>query len=53
MVLLERKLAESWNVLCLSAPYMLFGFFVAGLLKAFIPDDFSPATWARRAAPTW
>ncbi|VFQ45853.1 SO_0444 family Cu/Zn efflux transporter [Desulfoluna butyratoxydans] len=40
MILLERILAESWNVLCLSAPYMLFGFFVAGLLKAFIPDDF-------------
>ncbi|WP_300670432.1 SO_0444 family Cu/Zn efflux transporter [Desulfoluna sp.] len=40
MVLLERILAESWNVLCLSAPYMLFGFFIAGLLKAFIPDDF-------------
>jgi len=40
MVLLEQILAESWNVLCLSAPYMLFGFFVAGLLKAFIPDDF-------------
>lgn len=40
MVLLERILAESWNILCLSAPYMLFGFFIAGLLKAFIPDDF-------------
>jgi len=40
MILLERILAESWNVLCLSAPYMLFGFFIAGLLKAFIPDDF-------------
>jgi len=40
MVLLEQILAESWNVLCLSAPYMLLGFFIAGLLKAFIPDDF-------------
>ncbi|SEA35751.1 hypothetical protein SAMN05660420_01857 [Desulfuromusa kysingii] len=39
MVLFERILLESWNILCLSAPYMLFGFFVAGLLKAFIPDD--------------
>lgn len=38
--MLEKVLVESWNVLCLSAPYMLFGFFVAGLLKAFIPDDF-------------
>ncbi|MCW8859836.1 MAG: SO_0444 family Cu/Zn efflux transporter [Deltaproteobacteria bacterium] len=40
MILFEKILLESWNVLCLSAPYMLFGFFVAGLLKAFIPDDF-------------
>lgn len=40
MVLLEEILLESWTILCLSAPYMLFGFLVAGLLKAFIPDDF-------------
>lgn len=40
MLLFEKILLESWNVLCLSAPYLLFGFFVAGLLKAFIPDDF-------------
>jgi len=40
MILFESILLESWNILCLSAPYMLFGFFVAGLLKAFIPDDF-------------
>ncbi len=40
MMLFERILLESWNVLCLSAPYLLFGFFVAGLLKAFIPGDF-------------
>ena len=40
MALFEKILLESWNVLCLSAPYMLLGFFVAGLLKAFIPDNF-------------
>lgn len=40
MILFERILLESWNVLCLSAPYLLFGFFIAGLLKAFISDDF-------------
>ena len=40
MLILESILAESWNVLCLSAPYMLFGFIIAGLLKAFVPDDF-------------
>lgn len=28
----------SWHVLVASAPYMLLGFFVAGLLKAFLPD---------------
>lgn len=32
-------LLESWNVLCEAAPFMLFGFFVAGLLKGFVPDD--------------
>jgi len=30
----------SWNVLLESAPFVLLGFFVAGLLKAFLPDDF-------------
>ncbi|MCG8470933.1 MAG: SO_0444 family Cu/Zn efflux transporter [Desulfobacterales bacterium] len=40
MIILERILVESWNVLCLSAPYMLLGFFIAGLLKAFVPDNF-------------
>ncbi|WP_275074297.1 MULTISPECIES: SO_0444 family Cu/Zn efflux transporter [Pseudodesulfovibrio] len=32
--------SESWRVLVDSAPYVLFGFFVAGLLKAFVPDSF-------------
>ena len=40
MDLFETILLESWNVLCLSAPYMLLGFFIAGLLKAFVPDNF-------------
>lgn len=31
---------ESWQVLVESAPYVVFGFFVAGLLKAFVPDAF-------------
>lgn len=34
-----RTLTESWLVLLESAPYVLFGFFVAGLLKAFVPDS--------------
>lgn len=31
---------ESWQVLVDASPYVLFGFFVAGLLKAFVPDAF-------------
>ncbi|WP_432737657.1 SO_0444 family Cu/Zn efflux transporter [Maridesulfovibrio sp. FT414] len=31
---------ESWEVLLESAPFMLFGFFVAGLLKAFVGPEF-------------
>ncbi len=30
----------SWDVLLESAPYVLLGFFVAGLFKAFLPSDF-------------
>lgn len=33
-------LLASWNVLLESAPFVLLGFFVAALLKAFLPDDF-------------
>ncbi|HKK33067.1 MAG TPA: SO_0444 family Cu/Zn efflux transporter [Desulfomicrobiaceae bacterium] len=33
-------LFESWDVLVDSAPFMLFGFAVAGLLRGFLPDDF-------------
>ena len=31
---------EAWRVLQESALYVLFGFFMAGLLKAFLPPDF-------------
>lgn len=31
---------ESWHVLVEAAPYVLFGFFVAGLLKAFVSDAY-------------
>lgn len=37
---LQQLSTESWHILALSAPYMLLGFIGAGLLKAFIPDDF-------------
>lgn len=33
-------LVECWGVLKEAAPYVLFGFFAAGVLKALIPDDF-------------
>ena len=33
MDLLKQILIESWHVLTLSAPLMLFGFLVAGLLS--------------------
>lgn len=33
-------LLESWYVLVEAGPYVLFGFFVAGLLKAYVPDSF-------------
>ncbi len=33
-------LLASWGVLLESAPYVLLGFFVAGLFKAFLPSDF-------------
>ena len=39
MELLARILIESWNILQDSALFMLFGFFVAGLLRGFLPDD--------------
>lgn len=33
-------IAASWSVLLDAAPWVLFGFFVAGLVKAFLPADF-------------
>jgi uncharacterized protein len=33
-------LKASWDVLLDSAPYVLLGFFMSGLLKAFLPDNF-------------
>jgi uncharacterized protein len=35
-----RILEASWGVLLEAAPFVLLGFFVAGLLKAFMPDEF-------------
>ncbi|SDK86545.1 hypothetical protein SAMN05660337_1499 [Maridesulfovibrio ferrireducens] len=38
--ILTKIIFESWEVLLQSAPFMLFGFFVAGLLKAFVGPEF-------------
>lgn len=37
---LFRVLLASWSVLVDSAPFVLLGFFIAGVLKAFVPDNF-------------
>ncbi|OGR36927.1 MAG: permease [Desulfovibrionales bacterium GWA2_65_9] len=39
MDLLLKFLAESWHVFRQAAPFLLFGFFVAGLLRALVPAD--------------
>ena len=39
MAVVTELLLESWNVLVEASPYVLLGFFVAGLLKAFVPDS--------------
>ena len=41
---------ESWRVLAESAPFMLLGFFFAGLIKGFVPDGFVARTLGRRSA---
>ena len=43
-----RVAVASWDVLLDSALYILFGFFVAGLLKGLIPDDFVQRHLGRR-----
>lgn len=35
-----KILSASWDILLESSIFVLFGFFIAGMLKAFIPDDF-------------
>jgi uncharacterized membrane protein YraQ (UPF0718 family) len=40
MEIILKIMTESWHILQESAIFMLFGFFVAGLLKAFLSDDF-------------
>jgi hypothetical protein len=40
---------ESWRVLVESSPYVIFGFFVAGLLKAFVSDSFMARHLGKRS----
>lgn len=40
MEILHAILMEAWCVLVDSAIYILFGFFIAGLLKAYLPTEF-------------
>lgn len=40
MEIVIQYFAEVWEILLEAAPYVLFGFFVAGLLKGFLPDNF-------------
>lgn len=39
MAFLTELLVSSWHIMLEAAPYMLLGFFVAGLLKAFVPAE--------------
>jgi hypothetical protein len=38
--MLVRVLQASWSVLLESAPFVLLGFFIAGIIKAFLPENF-------------
>ena len=40
MDIITTYLAAVWDILLEASPYVLFGFFVAGLLKGFLPADF-------------
>jgi len=37
---ITRIILAAWLILCTSAPYVLFGLLMAGILKAIIPDSF-------------
>jgi len=38
MAIIIGVLLECWDILVESAPYVLFGFFAAGILKAYLPE---------------
>ncbi len=54
MEYLQIYLAAVWDILLEASPYVLFGFFVAGLLKGFLPADFVARHLGRgRRAPVF
>ena len=49
-----RMAVESWHVLCDMAPYLLFGFLVAGLLSIFVSPEWVERHLGRRGmSPVW
>ena len=36
---LARFTQQSWHIFTDAAPYVVFGFFAAGLIKAILPND--------------
>lgn len=50
MELFVRFLSESWHVFRQAAPFLLFGFFVAGLLRALVPADLLARHFGGRGA---
>jgi hypothetical protein len=43
MNFLLGTLTASWDIFLDAFPYVLLGFFMAGILKSFVPDDFITA----------
>ena len=48
MTVLGDVAFAAWEILLLSAPYLFLGFLMAGLLKAFLPDDLVSKHFGRR-----
>jgi len=46
---LKEIVFASWHVLVEASPYVLLGFFVAGLLKAYVPDSFMARHLGKRS----
>lgn len=44
-----KIIQESWHVLVEAGPYVLFGFFVAGILKAFVSESFMARHLGRKS----